>query len=115
MAQKKKKKPQQQAKKASEPVYAAKMEPKARLLLLLGVAVIMISFVTIFSAARFEYGSEMYKRMQMLAYGGMALAGGLIAWSSKYNQTRHQVNVKMVGVVFVFLGIGYIIGLLING
>ncbi len=118
MAQKKKKqRPPSQYKKAAEPAPAPadKMEPKARILLLVSGIVIVLSVVTIFSAAHYGYGTVMYRRMQIGAYGGMALAGGLIAWSSKYNHTRSHLNVRMVGVVFAMLGIGYIIGLLVNG
>ena len=115
MAQKKKKqRPPTQAKQAAEPVYAEKMEPRARVLLALSIVVIILSFVIMFSSARYGYGSAMYHRMQIAAYGGMALCGALIAWSSKYNQTRYHMNVRMVGIVFMMLGVGYIIGLIIN-
>ena len=46
MAQKKKKqRPPTQAKQAAEPVYAEKMEPRARVLLALSIVVIILSFV----------------------------------------------------------------------
>ena len=118
MAQKKKKqRPPSQYKKAAEPAPAPadNMDPKALILLLVSGIVIVLSFVTIFSAARYGYGTMMYRRMQMGAYGGLALAGGLIAWSSQYNHTRSHLNVKMVGIVFAMMGICYIIGLLVNG
>ena len=115
MAQKKKnQRPPSQAKKAAEPVYAEKMEPKARVLLLLSAVVFVVAFVVILTSSRYGYGSAMYQWMQIAAYCGMSLAGALIYWSSKYNKTRHQLNVKMVGVVFMMMGICYVIGLIIN-
>lgn len=115
MAQKKKKqRPPAQVQKAAEPVYADKMELKAQVLLAISVAVFVLAFVIMFSSSRYGYGTETYQWMQIIAYSGMALAGALIYWSSKYNKTRHQMNVKMVGIVFMMLGIGYVINLLIH-
>ena len=118
MAQKKSKKrppAPPKTKAPAAPPEAAKMSPQAKGLLVLSVVVALASAGLILYSGRTPYGSALYNGLQVAAYAGMALAGGILVYSCKYNQTKNRLNVQAVGIVFALIGLGNAFWLLLAG
>lgn len=119
MAQKKSKKrppaPRQTPQAPAAPPVEAKMSPQAKGLLALSVAVALASAGLILYSGGTPYGSALYNGLQVASYAGMALAGGILVYSCKYNQAKNRLNVQAVGIVFALIGLGNAFWLLLAG
>lgn len=121
MAQKKKKKKpvnhvnEQTSTKVEAPAYQEKAEPQFRWFIGLSVLIAVVSMGVMLYSGGLAYGSPLYRHLQIAAYVGMALVGSTILYGIKYNHTKNRVNLQAAGMVFVMLGLGNALWLLVSG
>lgn len=114
MAKKKKKNLYQKSSEQKETQEAVAMSPKAKRLMWLGGIVIFSTVLLTFYSAKYIAVPDIYYHFQKIIYGVMALGGGIIVLSSKYNEAKNRLNIQMVGLVFLMIGIGNFISLFLR-
>lgn len=81
-------------------------DPQYKWLMSIAVVLFLIAFSVMFYSSNYEFGSDIYINMQGLAYGVVALMGGVMAYASKFNHGTSKTNIQVVGLVMIMLGLG---------